>query len=95
MAESTKEITKKQSLVGVVISDKMDKTRVVSVTSYEKHPKYGKFIKRSKRYKAHDAENQYKVGDRVRLEACRPVSRHKQFAIVEKIGVAEVKTRTY
>ncbi len=85
------ENTKKQSLTGVVVSDKMDKTRVVLVTRYEQHPKYRKYIKIQKRYKAHDATNAYKVGDQVRMEAVAPVSRHKQFAIVEKVGQQDVE----
>jgi small subunit ribosomal protein S17 len=48
--------TKKQSFIGVVVSDKMDKTRVVLVTRFEQHPKYKKFIKRHKRYKVHDRD---------------------------------------
>ncbi len=83
--------TKKQSLTGVVVSDKMDKTRVVLVTRYEQHPKYKKFIKLQKRYKAHDAANTYQIGDKVRMEAIAPVSRHKQFAIVEKLGSQDVE----
>jgi len=82
--------TKKQSFVGVVVSDKMDKTRVVLVTRYEPHPKYKKYIKYQKRYKAHDQSNTYKIGDRVVIEAARPVSRHKSFVIREKIGVQDI-----
>lgn len=82
--------TKKQSLVGVVVSDKMDKTRVVLVTRYEQHPKYKKYIKRHKRYKVHDAKNEFKVGDKVRIEACSPVSKHKAFVVVEKVGTQDV-----
>ena len=82
--------TKKQSLVGVVVSDKMDKTRVVLVTRYEQHPKYKKYIKRHKRYKVHDPKNEFKVGDRVRIEACAPLSKHKAFLVVEKLGVQDV-----
>ncbi len=85
------ENTKKQSLTGVVVSDKMDKTRVVLVTRYEQHPKYRKYIKIQKRYKAHDAKNEFKTGDKVRMEAVAPVSRHKQFAIVEKVGREDVE----
>jgi small subunit ribosomal protein S17 len=81
---------KKQSLVGVVVSDKMDKTRVVLVTRYEPHPKYQKYVKYQKRYKAHDPENVYKLGDRVVITASRPVSRHKAFVITEKIGVQDI-----
>jgi small subunit ribosomal protein S17 len=83
-------LTKKQSLIGVVVSDKMDKTRVVLVTRFEQHPKYKKFIKRHKRYKVHDGKNEYHVGDRVRIEACAPVSRHKAFVAVEKMGTQDV-----
>ena len=83
--------TKKQSLIGVVVSDKMDKTRVVLVTRYEQHPKYKKYVKYHKRYKVHDANNTYKAGDRVRIEACAPVSRHKSFVAVEKLGVQDVE----
>lgn len=83
--------TKKQSLVGVVVSDKMDKTRVVLVTRYEEHPKYKKFIKRHKRYKVHDAGNAFHVGDRVRIEASAPLSRHKSFTAVEKVGTQDVE----
>lgn len=83
--------TKKQSLVGVVVSDKMDKTRVVLVTRYEQHPKYKKYIKAQKRYKVHDAKNEFAIGDRVRIEACAPLSRHKAFTAVEKVGSQDVE----
>lgn len=82
---------KKQSLIGVVVSDKMDKTRVVLVTRFEQHPKYKKYIKRNKRYKVHDARNEFRVGDRVRIEACAPLSRHKAFTAIEKVGVQDVE----
>lgn len=90
METTPKVNTKKQSLVGVVVSDKMDKTRVVLVTRYEQHPKYKKYIKRHKRYKVHDAKNEFHIGDRVRIEACSPVSKHKAFLAVEKVGVQDV-----
>ncbi len=83
--------TKKQSLIGVVVSDKMDKTRVVLVTRYEQHPKYKKYIKAHKRYKVHDAKNEFKTGDRVRIEACAPLSRHKAFTAIEKVGTQDVE----
>lgn len=82
---------KRQSAVGVVVSDKMDKTRVVLVTRYEEHPKYKKYIKHHKRYKVHDAKNEFKVGDRVRIEGCAPISRHKQWIAIEKVGVEDVE----
>jgi len=67
---------------GEVVSDKMDKTIVVTVKRYVKHAKYGKFIKKSKRYKAHDAENTYKVGDKVVIEETTPFSKDKSFQVV-------------
>lgn len=83
--------TKKQSMIGVVVSDKMDKTRVVLVTRFEQHPKYKKYVKHHKRYKVHDAKNEFKIGDRVRIEACAPLSRHKAFTAVEKVGTQDVE----
>ena len=80
-----KEIMKKKSniLKGVVISDKMDKTVVVSVSRFIKHPKYGKFYSRSKKYKAHDEENKYKKGDKVEIIETRPISKDKKFKVLK------------
>lgn len=80
----TKEnITKRnKTLSGVVVSDKMTDTVVVAVKRYVKHPKYGKFIKRVKRYKAHDKGNKCKIGDNVRIEQTRPISKGKTFKII-------------
>lgn len=69
----------KQILKGVVISDKMDKTVVVSVSRFIKHPKYGKYYKINKKYKAHDEENKYKTGDSVEIISSRPISKDKKF----------------
>jgi len=69
-------------LKGVVVSDKMDKTVVVSVSKFKKHPLYGKFYKVSKKYKAHDEENKYKVGDKVEIVETRPISKDKHFKVV-------------
>ena len=74
------------------MSDKMQLTAVVSVTRFVKHPKYGKFVKISKRFKAHNPENTYKVGDRVRMQPCRPLSKDKHFMIVEKLGSTQVNS---
>ncbi len=82
---TTKETLKKKRLTGTVVSDKMDKTVVVSVLRYVKHPKYGKYQRISKRYKAHSPENAFKIGDKVSIEECRPISRDKRFRVVEKI----------
>ena len=71
-------------LKGVVVSDKMDKTVVVAVSRFIKHPLYGKFYKVSKKYKAHDADNKYKVGDKVEMVETRPMSKDKRFAVISK-----------
>lgn len=69
-------------LQGTVVSDKGDKTVIVSVERRVMHPLYKKFIRRSKRYAAHDPENRYKVGDVVRIIECRPISRTKRFEVM-------------
>lgn len=76
-------LTKNTALKGVVISDKMDKTIVVSVSRFIKHPIYGKFYKVSKKYKAHDENNTYKTGDTVEILETRPVSKDKRFKVVK------------
>lgn len=80
----------RKQLVGRVTSDKMDKTAVVSVAITTRHPLYGKVVRRNKKYKAHDENNEARVGDLVRIEECRPLSREKRFRIVEWIERAEV-----
>ncbi|SNB46465.1 30S ribosomal protein S17 [Geobacter sp. DSM 9736] len=67
----------RKTQIGVVVSDKMDKTVVVKVDRIIKHPVYNKFIKRSARYKAHDEQNQCKVGDQVVIVESRPLSKDK------------------
>ena len=71
-------------LSGIVLSDKMDKTVVVSVSRFVKHPKYGKFYKINKKYKAHDEENKYKIGDKVEITETKPISKDKRFKVVTK-----------
>lgn len=78
------EVTKnKKRLKGVVVSNKMDKTAVVTVTRFVKHAKYDKFVKISKKYKAHDADNSAVVGAQVEIEETRPISKDKNFTIVK------------
>lgn len=72
----------KRILQGVVVSDKMDKTVVVKVERRVMHPIYKKYIKRSKKYAAHDETNQFKVGDVVRIQECRPLSRTKTWEVL-------------
>ncbi|RLB71696.1 MAG: 30S ribosomal protein S17 [Deltaproteobacteria bacterium] len=77
----------KRTMTGVVVSDKMDKTAVVKVSTKVKHPTYKKFVQKSKKYKAHDAGNECSVGDRVQITECRPLSKDKCWRvskIVEK-----------
>ena len=72
----------KRILQGVVVSDKQDKTVVVSVERQVMHPVYKKFIKKSKKYAAHDENNQYKVGDIVWIEESKPYSKTKTWTVV-------------
>jgi len=74
--------------VGIVLSDKMDKTVVVGVTRIFQHPKYKKYIKKMKKYKAHDEENRCRVGDVVEIVETRPISKEKRFVVVRKIKEA-------
>ena len=76
--------TTRKKLTGTVVSDKMDKTVVVNVSRYVSHKKYGKFYKIDKRYKAHDETNEYKTGDTVIIEECRPLSKDKNFTVIGK-----------
>lgn len=69
--------------VGLVVSDKMQKTVVVAVENRSPHPKYGKIVVKTKKFKAHDEENKCKEGDRVRIRETRPLSRTKRWEIVE------------
>ena len=69
-------------LKGVVVSDKMDKTVVVSISRFIKHPKYGKYYKVNKKYKAHDEENKCKLGDKVEITETRPISKDKRFKVI-------------
>ncbi|OGI82656.1 30S ribosomal protein S17 [Candidatus Nomurabacteria bacterium RIFCSPLOWO2_02_FULL_44_12] len=78
----TKEKSKRSALKGVVVSDKMDKTIVVSVSRFVKHPLYGKYYKINKKYKAHDPENKYKIGDTVEIVETRPISKDKKFRVI-------------
>lgn len=69
--------------VGLVVSDKMDKTVVVAVENRAAHPKYGKIVAKTKKYKAHDEENRCKIGDRVRIQETRPLSRTKRWQVID------------
>lgn len=75
----------KRKLEGEVTSDKMDKTVVVQVINIKTHPKYKKQYKVTKKYKAHDAKNEYKIGDQVVIAECRPLSADKRWLVIKKI----------
>jgi small subunit ribosomal protein S17 len=74
----------KRVLEGEVVSDKMKDTIVVKVVRFVKHPKYGKFQKLAKKFKADDKGNTAKIGDKVTIEECRPLSKDKHFRLVTK-----------
>jgi len=81
--------TGKKEFVGIVTSDKMDKTIVVSIINRTLHPLYKKYVTRIKKVKAHDEHNEAKVGDRVRVMECRPISKEKCWKLVEIIERAK------
>ncbi|NTS65028.1 SSU ribosomal protein S17P [Sphingomonas palmae] len=76
----------KRVLTGVIVSDKGEKTVVVNVERKVKHPLYGKIIRRSKKYHAHDEANEYKQGETVRIEETAPMSKLKNWKVVERVN---------
>lgn len=80
----------RRTLVGRVVSDKMDKTVTVLVENRVKHPLYGKYVLRSKKYHAHDEANQYKEGDKVEIQETRPLSRTKSWVVSRLVEAARV-----
>ena len=78
----------RKTKIGIVVSDKMDKTIVVAMEDFIRHPLYGKAVKRTKRVKAHDENNECQIGDKVRIMETRPLSKDKRWRlvnIVEKV----------
>ena len=75
--------TRRRRMVGRVVSNKMDKTAVVAIETIKQHPLYRKTIRTTKKYKAHDENNQSQIGDMVRIEESRPLSREKRWVIIE------------
>ena len=78
----------KRVLSGTVVSDKPEKTVVVRVERRVKHPLYGKIIRLSKKYHAHDEGNVYRLGEQVRIEECAPLSKKKNWTVLDRIGAA-------
>ena len=81
---------KKSELIGVVVSDKADKTIIVKVETYKMDPIYRKRVKYSKKYAAHDEDNKAHVGDKVKLVMTRPLSKTKRYELVEVIEKAVI-----
>lgn len=79
----------RKTRIGIITSDKMEKTITVSVERRVKHPLYGKFMKKTKKYHAHDEDNTARIGDRVRIMETRPLSRSKRWRLVEVIERAK------
>lgn len=79
-----------RTLVGRVVSNKMDKTVTVLVEHRVKHPIYGKYIARSKKYHAHDETNQYNEGDLVEIQETRPISRTKAWSVTRLLEAARI-----
>ncbi len=74
-----------RKLQGIIVSDAMTKTRVITVTQWKKHPRYLKYYKIIKRFKAHDEKNEYHKGDQVVIQETRPISKEKRWVIIEKV----------
>lgn len=85
MVEETTTVKTPRRLNGLVVSDKMDKTVSVLVERRVKHPLIGKVIRLSKKYHAHDADNEYKVGDFVQIQETRPISKTKTWSVSKLI----------
>ena len=79
----------RKTRIGVVVSDKMDKTVVVSIEENVKHPVYGKIIKRTLKVHAHDENNEYGIGDKVEIMETRPLSKTKRWRVVRLIEKAK------
>lgn len=79
----------RKTMVGKIVSDKMDKTVVVAIEDSVKHPLYNKIVKRTYKLKAHDENNECKVGDKVRVMETRPLSKDKRWRLVEIIEKAK------
>jgi small subunit ribosomal protein S17 len=88
MEKITKKSTDKEIILvkktGQVVSDKNDKTVVVEVTDIKTHPVYLKKYRKTKKYKAHDEKNEFKIGDRVTIVQCKPISKDKTWTVMEK-----------
>ena len=87
-AEATR-VNRRKTREGLVVSNKMDKTAVVAVVERVRHPRYAKTVQRTKRLYAHDEANDTRVGDRVRVQETRPLSKQKRWRVVEVLERAK------
>ncbi|NMB09560.1 MAG: 30S ribosomal protein S17 [Tissierellia bacterium] len=83
------ERNRRKTIVGRVVSDKMDKTITVAVNTFEQHPLYKKELKKTTTFKAHDENNECKIGDKVKIMETRPLSKQKRFRLVEILDKAK------
>jgi len=81
--ETPRKTPQRKTKIGLVVSDKMQKTVVVSVESFRKHPLYGRTMRRTRRFKAHDEENACHVGDQVEITETRPISKEKHWRVTQ------------
>ena len=88
--QNTPVAKRQRTLVGKVVSNKMDKTVAVLIYRMIRHKKYGKFVKKTSVFKAHDEKNEAKIGDIVKIRETRPLSKTKRFALVEIVEAAKV-----
>lgn len=79
----------RKTRIGVVVSDKMDKTIVVAIKTKVRHPLYGKMVNRTRKFKAHDEKNECGIGDTVKIMETRPISKDKRWRLVEIIEKAK------
>jgi small subunit ribosomal protein S17 len=89
MEQKTEERGRRKVMTGTVVSDKMDKTAVVSIERLVKHPQYGKYVRRRNRFKVHDEKNECKVGDVVRFMETRPLSKDKCWRLLDFVKRVE------
>ena len=82
---SEEKVKTRRTVLGRVVSDKMDKTVSVAIERLIKHPVYGKYIRRTSKVLAHDATNECRIGDRVSISECRPISKTKSWAVVDVV----------
>jgi len=89
IAETTEHRSARKVREGLVVSDKMDKTAVVAVVRLKRHPLYGRVQRVTKKFQAHDENNECKVGDRVRIMETRPISKHKNWRVLQIVERAK------